>query len=775
LTSKRKKLWNAKEKSDMNRKLINEEGYPLTVPYSQLHDESVLNLIQSVLDNDEQVLITLFRESVKQTIENNLLMQIKGQMNKITLQFVVDVNSKFPDYNVSLLPWPEVIRTGHDTKRSTHPFISSRCRAAVRISKSDVGELDQFSEMLFRAVHDEMMLKSQERWVILGDETGTLDEFRSGNQVNAQSTMCWIAIPPGTTLPALHPEFHAAGFQGTKEYIEAITNLDNFKDIMMFTFAFEQGNVLPNLDKIGRDPHLSFWKETLPLVLEAISREVKQERKVDVFIEQVAGLESGIGVIQPIVSSLATKFKDRPGWKNMFFNQLWVVSKGEHPWIGYPDAIGQCINKNKHKFKEDIMKNHMQVDQRIYSRIRKYPFRQESLNGSISFAHNSISQSLVFLKSLSGIESQDVEDYVKPFFLEAIQDARSSLNSTEWQDLLRHFKNTAENIEGQHATNLILSDIDIDSTLAKLHNDYHKYEFLKSVLGTSNHIGETDTANKCKVYINELIEDGLKLSKIERLKLGNLSGGANDNQFDFSHITDDFELDEDDVIDWNEETRNYLGAQALSRALRNKDDDLEIAWKIEEKLISIDQQTDEQFRRRYTLRSELLLQRGENFEAQRALEIDFSTRINNPDNQLHISDKYYLATLLKCYALNGHTEGFKEVCELIELNDHHPSQRIAYWFCRWAQEIAQTNNELFRTCINHLLSLKKITFFQREAPGVILACELLDLYHRGFIEENQAPYLQYVLNNSESFANDWVRQNPPNEEDWLAPLNFNYR
>lgn len=759
----------------MNRKSIYVEGYPLTVPYSQLNDESILSLIHQVLESGERVLVTLFRESVEQTLEDNLLRQIHGQMNKITLQFVVDVKSQFPDYNVSLLPWPKVIRTGHDTKRSTHPFISSRCRAAVRISKSDVGELDKYSQMLFRAVHDEAMLKSQDRWVILGDETGSLSEFHSGNQENSRSTMCWIAIPPGTDLPALHPEFHANGYSGTDDYIEGIENLDNFKDIMIFTFAFEQGNITPNINKIGGDPHLSFWKETLPLVLEALSEKIHKKTKVDVFIEQVAGLESGIGLIQPIVSSLATKFKNRTGWKNMFFDQLWVISKGEHPWIGYSDAIGHCINKTKHRFSEDIMKNYMEIDQRIYSRIRKYPFRQESLNGSVSFAHNSISQPLIFLKSLSGIESQDIEDYVKPFFSEAIQEARNSLNSSEWQDLLKHFKNTAENIEGQHATNLILSDIDIDSTLGKFHNNYHKYEFLKSVLGTSNHIGQTDTANQCKVYIDELIDEGLKLSKSEILKLNNLSGGASDNQFDFSHIIDDFELGEDDVIDWNEETRTYLGAQALSRALRNSGDDLEIAWEIEEKLLSIDQQTDEQFRRRYILRSELLLQRGEFFEAQHALEIDFPTRINKPDNQLHISDKYYLATLLKCYALNGHTEGFKEVCELIELNEHHPSQRIAYWFCRWAQEIAQTDNELFRTCINHLLSLKEIQFFQKEAPGVILACELLDLQSRGFIEEDQNSFLDFVLSNSQGYAKEWVRQHPPNEDDWLSPLNFNYK
>ncbi len=115
------------------------------------------------------------------------------------------------------------------------------------------------------------------------------------------------------------------------------------------------------------------------------------------------------------------------------------------------------------------------------------------------------------------------------------------------------------------------------------------------------------------------------------------------------------------------------------------------------------------------------------------------------------------------------------MCELIELNEHHPSQRIAYWFCRWAQEIAQTDNELFRTCINHLLSLKEIQFFQKEAPGVILACELLDLQSRGFIEEDQNSFLDFVLSNSQGYAKEWVRQHPPNEDDWLAPLNFNYR
>ena len=118
------------------------------------------------------------------------------------------------------------------------------------------------------------------------------------------------------------------------------------------------------------------------------------------------------------------------------------------------------------------------------------------------------------------------------------------------------------------------------------------------------------------------------------------------------------------------------------------------------------------------------------------------------------------------------------------LNVNHPSQRIAYWYCRWAHQLLQTGREeylerigflVLESCLKHLLSLKNYDFFKKEAPGVILACELIDLNKRGLIKEEHESFLQNVLDNSEIFANEWVSKNPPNEDDWLAPLNFNYR
>jgi hypothetical protein len=336
---------------------------------------------------------------------------------------------------------------------------------------------------------------------------------------------------------------------------------------------------------------------------------------------------------------------------------------------------------------------------------------------------------------------------------------------------------------------MIVANLDVDSMVDIFSKEMEKYIFLKSVLGSSNHVGTTKVANKCKVYIDELLDNGLKLSKRENKKLKTLQAGANDNQFDWAHIIDFDELaedaDQDDVLDWNEETQHYFGSQALSRALRNNITDLDEALEIENKLRSIHQKNWE-YRRRYIYYSELLMMKSEFEEAKRVLEIEFPNQIGEDDNKLHLSDSYYLASLLKACALSSSTELFQEYSKLVlkSLDEKHPSQRIAYWYSRWVNQLLQSEQQEFvdnidlsilESCLNHLLSLKNYDFFKKEAPGVILACELIDLNKRGLIEDEHESFLEDVLQNSEIFAKEWVASNPPNEDDWLAPLNFNYR
>ena len=147
----------------------------------------------------------------------------------------------------------------------------------------------------------------------------------------------------------------------------------------------------------------------------------------------------------------------------------------EHLWLGYTDALG-------HIFNEDIPKGESDLFHSMRKKAISVPYRQSRLNITIRQLLKETSSSLVFLKSLSDITKEDIRDYVRPFFGNAIIEARDSLSNSEWQDLLSHFKNTAEPITGQHAANLIVEGIDVDTMVGRFPREMDQYIFLKSVL-----------------------------------------------------------------------------------------------------------------------------------------------------------------------------------------------------------------------------------------------------------------------------------------------------
>ena len=108
------------------------------------------------------------------------------------------------------------------------------------------------------------------------------------------------------------------------------------------------------------------------------------------------------------------------------------------------------------------------------------------------------------------------------------------------------------------------------------------------------------------------------------------------------------------------------------------------------------------------------------------------------------------------------------------LNQRHPSQRIAFWTARWAWQLGLTEDSTYDLAIQHLLSLSKQEIFQKEAPGIILLVNYLIL-HRGCVDFDAEGFLTVVLGNSSETTQQWVAQRPPNQDDWLAPLTYNYR
>ena len=755
------------------RSIIFRQGLPATIPFSKLGDGKAINQYSKHIDTEGPILVTLFRDTMRES-ENTLLTEVIGNMGKRQLNFALQVMEKFPGKKIKLFNWPEIMRSGKDIKRSTHPYISHRCRAAAIVFKNseEIDDETIFQDALFEAVHRDTIKESENKWVLLGDETGTLDEFNSkGNQsTETKSTMCWVAIPPSTNIEALSTDFHCSGSKGSQNYLQALANLSKHQSILYFTFDFEEGEIIDSASEIGGDPHLSFWQDSLPLVLESIANEVKGKTKIDIFVEQAMGLESGIGVITPIIAELTTAFKNRKNWKNLQFDQLWVVSKGEHPWMGYPDAIGANINRKKFK----VMKNKNQkvLDQVIYDKIFQSPYRQSSLNGSVRQALKETARPLSFLKFLYEISEEDMRDYIKPFLSSAIDDSVSALGQGDWQKLLEHMEINSSSKQGQSASGLIHGFVNIDSEINKLSQDKDRFDFALAMLGTSNHIGARDQAAKCIGICNEILKNGYKPRKNREIKFKNLQGGVKDNQFDFSHIDEDLVLPTDSEFD--EEWNHYLGAQAISRAL--KSDGFEFANEIEDYLLRNTTDFDH-LKRRWIMRAELQFEVGDYGGAMSALEIRLPEAIDSSVNDLLI-DGYYLASFLKGCTLSERPKSeFTKLSSAItsSLNKRHPSQRIAYWCLRWANQVGTGGSDIAIKCKDHLIELKNEPLFTHDAPGVILACELLDLESKGLSFTDTESFMELVLANSAETTREWVASNPPNEDDWLAPLNFNYR
>ena len=409
----------------------------------------------------------------------------------------------------------------------------------------------------------------------------------------------------------------------------------------------------------------------------------------------------------------------------------------------------------------------------LRNRVIRVPFRQTSLNGPIGNALQDTARPLVFLTSLSELSPEDLRDYIQPFFQEAISESLAALSHGDWQNLLLHMDASSKSKRGQNATALIHGFVDINETVDIFSNDSDKFDFLLAMLGTSNHIGAIDQANRCKNLCQSLIDDGYSPALNRLKKFQNLSGGSKDNMFDFTHIRL-FWLPED-LSDIDDETAHYLGAQAQSRALRSEGDDFEEAVLIES-FLRLRTTDYDALNRRYTLHSELLMDEGNHDNARLNLEEDLPAKIQVDAASLR--EGFYLAALLKSCALSGVEQtAFVEYSKSVSasLNAHHPSQRIAYWCARWASEIDQATSPVVEQCCNHLIGLMEIPLFTHDAAGVILACELLDMQSRGLIGVDAESFMESVLSNSAETTRAWVAAHPPNAEDWMAPLNFNYR
>ena len=672
-------------------------------------------------------------------------------------KFLIDtLNEIFAVAQVERMEWPRVTRRS-DRDQYSHPLVAHYIRDAISVSRKGHSANEQeLCAALTYAVHEQLIYNNKKRWTVVGDETGDFSEFKPGGigQKGLPSTMVWLAIPPNSSLPpAQDLNFHGTGNpSGVNQLLHL---LDGTPDCLLFSFTIAAAKQQENAGLIGGSVYLDTWKYTLPLVLHAINEHSGKPSKVSIYAEQVKELQSGIGIIEPIASTAIPDTK-------LTLAECFVISKSpcEHPWMAYPDALGHLMKKKKTGLDSDLIG-------RTLNRMIQTPYRQSTLHNQITGLLGNRTKPLEFLKSLYTLQLEDIDDYVRPFFSKTMATCLENLNEAAWQSLLKEIENRSGDETGQKITSYILEQVDIKKHSKGFKQMGTVFDLAIATLGSANHMNSNAMAHLAIDLIEALLEDGYRPPEARERKYRSLRGGYRNNRFDFRHIENFVSLPIGDEPP-SEDMMRYLGSQSVARGLRNQGLDVQEALAIEKYIRSYTQDFPS-LERRYTYYAELLLLEEKPQESMDALH-ELLERVDSSESDLKKRNNYFLATWLKTkFMLGQYNHVGKEKFDL----NHHPSERLAFWYLLAANKSNRLHDEQATACKSFLESLIDVPEYQMDVGAV----SVLSIYHHlkaDGLELNIdiASHLERLMAHSSPTTLHWLDQFSDGEHLAAGVINF---
>ena len=638
-------------------------------------------------------------------------------------------------------------------------------------------------------------------WMVFGDETGNPMNEALGKATGKRRLprMMWIIIEPRVSnLPPTHPYFHASDSEIFSDLTldllrgEKGTGLAAADGIHCMVFNWVEGD---SLGKGGvESANLAMWNLTLPVVLNKIYR-LSDYKPVDVeiLIEQ-ADIKEGE---RPLLAELQRQYKAHgPKWLNP---QTWIVKKdpNQHPWIAYTDAVGFV-------FDADYISEEERVE--LTSDYDMLPYRERGLNEHIGPLLKLTSNPKRFLIQLFDLPLGEFNAYSESVLCESTTRALGSLGDEDWEAVIG-LTNTNDPRIARIAQ--FICDLCSDSMYEGIVSNRIKFEFGMMKLGYSRHKGDWR-------------ESELWSDRIDELRVGydwywprqdrfwgfiNMKNSIGNDRFDFRPEKLEEELrwffPERDGP-YPPYARKSAGSVALTKGLRAEREglDAEEAIRIESRIFEEEPIDNDDLIFRYTMKAELAAEFGDPSDVYELLMVEMTNRLGSIGLMDRLEENPFLCAVLLKSVVNAefnakYTRSFLSIlCGKKEidkgktkrnyLKEHvergnNPSQRVAYWFIRAALKYSRESNRAefadeIRLCADGLIRMISDEKWRRDASGVIIACELLDLSHRGITGiDDPENFLDTVLENSHQSTKDWVAKYPPNKDDWLAPLNFNYR
>ena len=665
--------------------------------------------------------------------------------------------------------------SGAKCKQSTTHYsrICHQHRPHVDASKVIVD--DAILSSICLASFNELIKRSIDRWTILGDETGAVS-MPSSHEIENEDGMSWIVVPPqricSERIPPLHLNFHSAGSFSTYDRQLGQTNLASNDKVLKYYFQGSKEQFEPSINPLlGRDRHLRYWAQTLPFVLEHISSKIEEDDEVDIFVENVGDLSSGIGVLDVFLQDLVQNMnkRGRKSWKNVKFNETWVLAKDEHPWLGYPDAHCHSFRKNALKSTLDLQENLDNVitirDQTIH-----VPYDGEDLD---HVSHILLQKPFDMLRAISELSSKQLKHCVIPFFQNTIDDAIEQLTPEEWHLFLSIGSSSRLNKSWEIAGNinyLIRQIDDYEKIDRRIVNPQTRFEYWMTIYGVSNHLNDIEHAQLCLRKIDEIISDGFNPPKDRIKDRDNHTFGQLNNMFDFSYLNENkyISVDSDQVLD--ESTCRLMGTISMGFALRGTENDIEKAYEIEEILRNTqwyETSYPEDKERRQIYLTELQLMDSTKLKSNTLKSI--KELYNSSPNSRNLP--YILAAILKALVLSGEKDEiiFDKAKNILENSRLiHPMHRIAYWCFRYSIETQKETKSL----IQFLKSMRHVPHFNNDVLGVMLSCYLTDIEKRTGEDCGAFNFQSKVLKESRPSTIDWFN-NCKQIDNPLSPLNFN--
>jgi len=706
--------------------------------------------------------------------ELNSILEMKEHFSKDGIPDSILIFSIKPNQNWNdllkeireVFPKHEIQKIDDFMKESKLTISSFKHAYFIFNSDSGDGENEEhrlrIREHILDASREKVLKQASSAWTVLGDEMGT-----PGGNMHGRFLYSWVVIPPKTELAPLPIGFHCAGNPQMTEL--AIKELVKHPEIEIFCFEEHGDSKRQKKSQLRGMPHLDYWEYTSPLVIERICKKSKDEQKVKIFVEEAGNLKPNGIRFRHVVDRLRTQLEpSRPEWERLEIEEMLCLKKDEHPWHGYPDAIGAFL-------RDRLGFGFHQKYPGFKKRIKVIPYRRKPLHEGVHRLHQSSGEPLKFLKELLDLRVEDSRDYVDQFFGELIDQHTANLTPQEWRKFGKSIRD--KNNERCHeAVRIIFENSKpevIYEHLILLENLNAKFELCMTALGRANHDGDHNSANNFIKAIEELVlENGISPERKKDFIL--LKNGMSANIFDFKSALEyytqnppqdirEHQFDSNNMKYWSDNMQHLAFNGEAAKAL-------EISTEIR---TCYRGEVDEGHEIRHTIYSAELLVELKLFEEAKQLLLQISDEGKQGN--------YFMAIWAKILALNEvNSEEYNIWKENIERlyqynwNKNHPSQRILYWTARVAKE--NGDDDFAKHCGSLLRELTDSHSNLKDAFGVILSCQMTDLCQRGVLSDfDSNSFYHEVFDNSHESTQRWLESKKGlMEEEPLSALYFNY-